>query len=48
MLLAQHTARGRVAVGLRQEALSQRFLIATTAQQSFFCSLQQPTLPIAA
>ena len=34
MLLAQHTAHGRVAVGLRAEALPQRFLLATTAQQS--------------
>jgi hypothetical protein len=35
MLPAQDTAQGRVVVGLRQEALAQRFLTATTAQQSF-------------
>jgi hypothetical protein len=35
VLLAQHTAPGRVAVGLRQKALLQRFLIATTASRVF-------------
>jgi hypothetical protein len=35
VLLAQHTAQSRVAVGLRQKARLKRFLFATTAQQSF-------------
>jgi len=48
MLLAQHTANGHVAVGLRQKALLLRFLIATTAQQSFSAAYQQRSGPISA
>jgi hypothetical protein len=35
VLLTQHTAKAVLAVGLRQKGLPQRFLFATTAQQSF-------------
>jgi hypothetical protein len=45
MLLAQHTANGRVAVGLCQEALPLRFLIATTAQQGFPTPISENQCP---
>jgi hypothetical protein len=35
MLRKQHTAKAVLAVGLRQKALPQRFLIATTASRVF-------------
>jgi hypothetical protein len=35
MLRSQHTAKAVLAVGLRQKALLQRFLIATTASRVF-------------
>jgi hypothetical protein len=42
VLRAQHTPHGVQAVGLRQKALLQRFLVATTAQQSFSVARQYP------
>jgi hypothetical protein len=42
MLRAQHTATAVPAVGLRQEALPQCFLIATTANKVF----QQSLIPL--
>jgi hypothetical protein len=49
VLPAQHTALAGWAVGLRQKTLRQRFLIATTAQQSFSaaCSYQRQSEPSA-
>jgi hypothetical protein len=35
VLRSQHTAKAVLAVGLRQKALRQRFLIATTASKVF-------------